>query len=244
MTQEKTKFERKVKESFIEPDENLIAILGANTAKTFFSTGVLGNGFAILSDKRMYFKGRCYVRAGKGFFKKMEERVVDLNDITGTGFVHNKNMITTILYYITFAISCVMYLSWPFWIVYFSTGKSWAKKVAWGIQCIIWPMPLFYLINKAFNYSLFEVSYAGGGIAFDLSWITKADSDSFQKSIQSAKSEYKKKAQQNQFTDFTQPTQKNESSITEQLKEYKVLLDDGVITQEEFEAKKKQLLAK
>jgi len=35
---------------------------------------------------------------------------------------------------------------------------------------------------------------------------------------------------------------KNEVSTTEQLRKYKSLLDDGVITQEEFDAKKKQLL--
>ena len=185
-TQEKeTCFEQKVKESFIEPEENLVGILGTNTAKTFFSTGVLGNGFAILSDKRMYFKGRCYVRAGKGFFKKMEERVVDLNDITGTGFVHNKNVVIDIIHKVFslyFALGCFIF--WPFWIVYFATGKKWAKNIAYyGSWIFIIPM-ITHFLNQAYNYSLFEVSYAGGGIAFDLSWITKADSDNFQKSLQ------------------------------------------------------------
>lgn len=244
--EKETRFEQKIKESFVEPEENLVDILGTNTAKTFFSTGVLGNGFAVLSDKRMYFKGRCYVRAGKGFFKKMEERVVDLNDITGTGFVHNKNIITTILYYVAFAISCAIWFSWPFWGIYYATGKQWAKKVAWGIQCIFWMMPLFYIIYKAFNYSLFEVSYAGGGIAFDLSWITKADSDNFQKTLQKAKSDYKKKMQEEQKYQYVPPidNMKQEKSVPEQLKEYKELLDSGIITQEEFDTKKKELLTK
>ena len=35
---------------------------------------------------------------------------------------------------------------------------------------------------------------------------------------------------------------KEEPVLTEQLKQYKELLDSGVITQEEFDAKKKQLL--
>lgn len=244
--EKETRFDQKIKESFVEHDENIVGILGTNTAKTFFSTGVLGNGFAILSDKRMYFKGRCYVRAGKGFFKKMAERVVDLGDITGTGFVHNKNMITTVLYYIMFIISCGLYISLPFWGIYYATGKQWAKKVAWGIQCLWWPMPLLYIINKAFNYSLFEVSYAGGGIAFDLSWITKTDSDDFQKSLQKAKSNYKKKMQQETKYEYAPPIShiKQEKSIPEQLKEYKELLDSGIITQEEFDTKKKELLTK
>ena len=36
--------------------------------------------------------------------------------------------------------------------------------------------------------------------------------------------------------------EKTENSSIDQLKQYKELLDDGVITQEEFDAKKKQLL--
>ena len=36
--------------------------------------------------------------------------------------------------------------------------------------------------------------------------------------------------------------QKEEKSSAAQIKEFKELLDDGIITQEEFDAKKKQLL--
>ena len=241
--QKTSNLEQKIRESFIEPDEKLVDMLGTNTVKTFFSTGALGNGFAILSDKRMYFKGRCFVRAGKGFFKKMEERVVDLNDITGTGFVHNKNVIMSTLYRIIFILSCMYWPAWPFWGIYYATGKQWAKKVAWCIQCLLPLMPLFYILDRAFNYSLFEVSYAGGGIAFDLTWITKADSDNFQKSLQKAKSEYKKKAYQEPIYGYPPVNDyRPETAIPEQIKAYKELLDSGALTQEEFDAKKKELL--
>lgn len=246
---EKTKanlLEEKVKESFIEPEESLVYILGTNTAKTFFSTGILGNGFAVLSDKRMYFKGRCYVRAGKGFFKKMEERVVDLNDITGTGFVHNKNIIINVIHWaIVIFLSMGNYLLWPFWIIYFATGKKWAKDIAYYGNWIFLLPIITHFLNQAFNYSLFEVSYAGGGIAFDLSWITKADSENFQKSLQKAKSEYKKKSQHEYKYEYMSASDLNkEKSIPELLKEYKELLDGGIITQDEFNAKKTELLNK
>ena len=43
---------------------------------------------------------------------------------------------------------------------------------------------------------------------------------------------------------FVQPVQQVvvQEDVTEQLKKYKVLLDAGVLTEEEFTAKKKQLL--
>ncbi len=42
--------------------------------------------------------------------------------------------------------------------------------------------------------------------------------------------------------DFSVTSTKNEGSVIDQLKQYKKLLDDGVITQEDFDTKKKQLL--
>ena len=183
-------FALRVKESFSGPEESLLGILGTDSAKSYFSTGKLGNGFAILSDKRIYFKGRCYVREGKGYSKKTEERIVDLNDVTETRFVHYKSIITTILYYIFFALSCMVIFAWPFWGIYYATRKQWAKKTAWYIQCVFYLMPLFYIIYKMSNYSMFEVSYADSAIALDLSWITKEESDVFQKVLQKVKSEY------------------------------------------------------
>ena len=38
------------------------------------------------------------------------------------------------------------------------------------------------------------------------------------------------------------PQAKNDGDRTEEIRNYKALLDDGIITEEEFEAKKKQLL--
>ncbi len=235
------RFEERIKESFIEPDEELVSVLGTNTAKTFLSTGVLGNGFAVLSDRRMYFKGRCYIRAGKGFYKKMEERVVDLDDITGTGFQHNKNVVFSLLFKFS---ACLAFHALILWFIYLQTNKKWAFTAALVLSGpLCW---LFYFLDNMYNYSLFEVSYAGGGIAFDLSWITKADSDAFQKALQKAKSDYKKKKQEEHKYVYTPPVggTNNEKSIPELLREYKDLLDSGVITQDEFETKKKELLSK
>lgn len=259
-------FVQKIKSSFIEPEENLISVLGSNMAKTFFTTGVLGNGFAILSDKRMYFKGRCYIRKGKGFFKKMEEKVVDLDNITGSGFVHNQSILTTALYYATLVLVSLLglcsmvalpgpllvcgfsILALPFWLIHSFTKKEWARIIAFTLCCIAsyGIVGICYILHKAFNYSLFEVSYAGGGIAFELNWITKEDSDNFQKKLQKTKSDYISKKQQEAKNVVILPSSDSdkEKSIPKLLKEYKELLDNGIITQEEFDTKKQHLLNK
>lgn len=71
-------------------DEKIVSVLGNNLAQKFISTGKIGDGFAVLSDKRLYFKGKCFYKKNKGFYKKSEEKAVDLKDVTGTGFEHYK----------------------------------------------------------------------------------------------------------------------------------------------------------
>ncbi len=229
-------YNNKFKNLFVDPNESVEGVLGNNAVQTFFSTGVLGNGFAVLSNKRMYFKGKCYVRAGKGFIKKVEERIVDLGDITGTGFVHNKNLILQWLFYIFTCVGVFGYMiPLPFWIVYFNTNKKWAFNTALVLSGpLSW---LFYFLNNMFNYSLFEVSYAGGGIGFDLHWISNSEAHDFQKLLQAAKGKLKEERPV-----YTNHKYENSNDIPEQLKKYKDLLDSGIITVEEFEAKKKQLL--
>ena len=69
-------------------NEKIISVLGNNAIQKFLSTGTLGNGFAVLSDKRLYFRGKCLYKKGNSFEARQEEKAVDLKDVTGTGFEH------------------------------------------------------------------------------------------------------------------------------------------------------------
>lgn len=67
---------------FSDPQEQLAAVLGKDAAKEFFSTGNLGEGFAVLSDRRLYCRGFCLLRRGHRFSKRRTERTVDVANIT------------------------------------------------------------------------------------------------------------------------------------------------------------------
>lgn len=73
---------------FVSREERLVAVLGNDTVQTFFSTGSLADGFVVLSSRRVYFSGRCLLRTGKRFSTIKEERIVDVDSVTGTDFVH------------------------------------------------------------------------------------------------------------------------------------------------------------
>jgi hypothetical protein len=82
---------------FASPTEKFVCTLGNSYAENYLASGSLKNGFAILSDKRVYFKGICYFFTGKNFVKRHEERVVDVKDVTGTGFIHIKSILLLVL---------------------------------------------------------------------------------------------------------------------------------------------------
>jgi len=89
----KTKFNK----IFASPAEKFVCTLGNSFAENFLASGSLKNGFAVLSDKRVYFKGICYISEGKKFIKRHEERIVDVKDVTGTGFIHTKSILLLVI---------------------------------------------------------------------------------------------------------------------------------------------------
>ena len=218
----------RAKSLVMDPTEEVKGVLCNNFMQTFISTGVLGNGFAILTDKRVYFKGKCFFRKGKGFYSKTEEKTVDLKDVTGTGFVHNKAPWAKLAR--TVCLAALAFFSFTLFI-----SIEPAQILTIMLICAALAA-LFHVVYKVYNYSVFEISYAGGGIAFDMNWITQQESREFQQQLVLLKQNEKEAVAPVQYV--TTP------SIPQQLKEYKDLLDNGIITQEEFDAKKKELLSK
>ena len=83
----------KFSQLFASPAEKFICVLGNSYTENFLANGTLSTGFAVLSDKRVYFKGVCFSRdGGGGWAKTQEERIVDIKDVTGTGFIHGKSL--------------------------------------------------------------------------------------------------------------------------------------------------------
>lgn len=88
---------------------------------------------------------------------------------------------------------------------------------------------------------VFEISFAGGKIAFMSSSYNLEEMQNFQKSLRKAKDNYTPAPQY--VVNNPAPTNNAVSSVADELKKYKELLDTGIITQEDFDTKKKQLLS-
>ncbi len=232
----------KLKGIMHDESENIVSVLGNNIAQTFISTGVLGNGFAILSDKRVYFKGKCLIRKGRGFYSKIEEKSVDIKDITGTGFVHNKATWAKVLRIIALVFSISASVLMPLMLIVGAVPIVELPEVILAVGFYWGLYVLCSFLYKRYNYSAFEISYAGGGIAFDMHWINQVESHEFQRELNLLKDKIKSTASTTDINQQERKMKANTDSIPEQLKQYKELLDSGIITEEEFNAKKKELL--
>ena len=80
----------KFSQYFVSRDETYISSLGNGYIANFLAKGSLSKGFAVITNKRVYFRGSCYSGQGKSFVKSNEERTVDIKDVTGSGFVYRR----------------------------------------------------------------------------------------------------------------------------------------------------------
>lgn len=218
----------KLRPYLADQSETIVGIIGNKMIEKFIANGTIENGFAILTDRRVYFKGTNFSRKGKSFYKTNEEQMVNVESVTGTKFIHRNPIwwkISSIICYV-FTFSGVMST-----IAGFTEGGIVGGIVGIAMTCgLLFLARFLQTMYKIQSTSLFEICFAGGGIAFGLNWIEIGEAEDFQKLIQTTKDAAIKNT----------PNENN--SVAEELLKFKKLLGDNIITQEEFDAKKKQLL--
>lgn len=150
-----------------DSNEKIISVLGNNFLQTFISSGTLGKGFAILSDKRIYFKGKCLTRIGSHWVTSKEERAVNIEDVTGTGFT----LISQIYWLI---LAAVLIFSG----VCFMLGDTDSEALIMILFSFLF-IGIYFVTKK----TIFEINYPGGSIAFNLKLIKKTEAEEFQKKV-------------------------------------------------------------
>jgi len=226
---------------FANPVERFVCVLGNNYAENFLANGTLENGFAILSDKRVYFRGTCFSRMGKKFTKTDEERILDIQDVTGTGFIH-KNPLGLLM---TAVISSVYAF---IWLMSAFSSAEWAVNHpvpgVMGVATIISAISFFiaYFVNRR---SLFEIAFAGGAIAFDTSWLNKDEMQTFQRNIRLVKDAFIEQGSVRSTAPSPVPqATPATSNVADELRKYKELYDNGVICEDEYNSIKNRLITK
>ncbi len=223
---------------FVDSNEKQIATLGGSYLKNFLTTGSLDKGFCAVSDKRVYFRGKCYHKVGGHYKSTKEERTVDLKDITGTGFSNTRHfglLILSVIYSIwaiVFSITTISDINRCY-------ERGWEHDVPINQLLLVLdliPLLVLWILYFILKFKVFEISYAGGKIAFKASNYSEEEVQTFQKQLRMAKDNYSPTVSSSVNT--------VSSSMADELKKYKDLLDAGAISQEEYDSIKSKLLSK
>lgn len=168
---------------FMSPDEKLVATLGNNYIQNYLHNGSVRNGFAVVSDKRAYFYGTSYTisyngRGNPNANKMSRSQVVDLKDVTGSGFIRMVNIGYAILAWALVIISIFLIM------LLYDIEEGLA--VIGGLAAL---SAILFLIYKYYDnkLSLISIQYAGGEIAFDIRWFSGQEINNFHQQLRLAK---------------------------------------------------------
>lgn len=161
--QEKLKEEKEdrkisgTEEIFLNRDEEMEGILGERYLNTLVGRGILKKGFAVLTNRRFYYRGKCFHSSGRGLYRTDEERAVGLADITSSGLIYSRNFMLLILAVaatlLTAFLSVTFYQNWE-------DGLAIVSLIVGGVLSAgIWVGYLLY--KRAF----YEISFAGGTVS-------------------------------------------------------------------------------
>lgn len=108
--------------------------------------------------------------------------------------------------------------------------------LSFAISCFL--VFLDYLKKRK---TMFQIQYAGGCIAFNVSYYAKAEIDDFQKQLRRTKDLAEESV--SKITVTESPVQSStQNSVPDELRKYADLLKEGLISQEEYDAMKKKIL--
>lgn len=173
-TEQEARKIQNVREIFVSPNEEKRAVIGGGYLANMLRTGSIGKGFGILTDKRFYFKGKCYYKAGKHFMQTDEERTVDLQDITSSGYVYTR--------YVLWELIALLFLGLVI-LIATTTEDPAVLSVGVFLDIIPWAVYIFY------KRAIYEVSFAGGSIGIKASSYGIREIKAFDKQLRLAKDE-------------------------------------------------------
>lgn len=141
---------KNVSDIIVDPQEKNVAVIGSSYLDSMIHGGGLKKGFGILTDRRFYFKGKCFTKILGHRNLIEEEYTVDLENVTATGFVYNKRYMLLILGIILFIVS--LFIGEP-------------KAILGGLILLIAFLVGYFLTKKVY----YEVHFEGGMISIDVS---------------------------------------------------------------------------
>lgn len=160
-----------IKDEFVSSGEILCGILGEGYFGSFVRGAGLSKGFGFFTNKRFYFKGKCFSNINGRLHSIKKEVTVDLQDITATEFVYTRN----IYLLVSTIISAVL-------------GLLFRVDYEDGWALALWILALALLsIYIGYRRVAYTVRFAGGDVTVKTAWYGLKKVQSFDKNLRRAK---------------------------------------------------------
>lgn len=170
---------------YIDKNEKVVSFLGSSYVMNYLNSGELKEGACLLTDKRIYYKGKSYKKSGEHLIKNKEETIVDVKDITASGFTESVNTGLLIKSWILLILTLFIFLAFP------SPIEVWediADHFNYAIIYIVEAILIVFTIINFVKYSLqrvklFYIAFAGGTLAFKATDYSYRDIHKFNRSL-------------------------------------------------------------
>lgn len=164
----------RLKEMFHSQKETFEAVLGQGYAASVLQ-GNFSKALLVLSDRRLYFKGKVLIQASTGGFIRVKStQTVNVRDIRGINFIDGSNPLH-LGAGIFFALATL-----AIWGLALSKESAWAGLASFPFLIFALSFLASYFVNKG---KLMVIEYAGGAIAVPCRFYTEMEIQDFQRKV-------------------------------------------------------------
>lgn len=160
---------------FVDKTEKKIATMGGGYIRNFLAADSVAKGYGVLTNKRVYYRGKFYYRNERGISRVNGERIIDLHSVSSVAYEENRNLIAILLMIICVFATLNFFDDYPFIALFFAIVAA-----------------IFFFMS---NTRFFAIEYEGGKLHIMANSFDKNEMRNFMKSVMKAKEEvcsYKK----------------------------------------------------
>jgi len=174
----------KIRKNLVDPAETILYKMGNGYIENLFMNKQIKTWTAVLTDKRVYFRGKLYEGPLDRFRLTAESRVINVDDITGTGFKYTSLSWIVLILDVLFAVISMGIIP--------SVVNNSSQLIVLMLIVMAIAVAAFVKIITS-RTVLFYVHYAGGEICVNAMMVGLEACDDFQKQIIRAKDKEKGK---------------------------------------------------
>lgn len=166
-------------EIFLDPSEKHLCTAGSSQLRRFLTKGARGKGFAVLSDRAVYCKGKCTVSRNRGSYQtRQTDFRLDLEEFQGLKYLQKKKPIFLVFFFLFLLLGPTLLLLDK--LIHYSEGIQLGEKLITlnplldAVICLLLA-GVFFLLYSIHQKSLLELKHTNGSVCLDLRYLPEKE---------------------------------------------------------------------